>query len=283
MTFGNQAVSAALDTSKKPGPPECLAGASIAQSVVALESVCKSFAGGKIVAVHNVSFTLSRGEFLVVLGPSGAGKSTLMRCINHLAVPTAGRILVNGREVTRKHRELRKLRQGIGMVFQQFNLVLRLSVIMNVLAGRLSYRSAWRSLFYSFTHEDRVIALEALEMVGLGHKAFQRADTLSGGEQQRVGIARALAQRPSVILADEPVASLDPKIARQVLGYLKDISQRLGISVICNLHQIDFAREYAQRIIGLARGELIFDGRPDELTPEVIERIYAQRNEAALG
>jgi phosphonate transport system ATP-binding protein len=276
-------VSAALDMSKKPGPPECLASASIAQPVVALESVCKSFAGGKIVAVHNVSFTLSRGEFLVVLGPSGAGKSTLMRCINHLAVPTAGRILVNGREVTRKHRELRKLRQGIGMVFQQFNLVLRLSVIMNVLAGRLSYRSAWRSLFYSFTHEDRVIALEALEMVGLGHKACQRADTLSGGEQQRVGIARALAQRPSVILADEPVASLDPKIARQVLGYLKDISQRLGISVICNLHQIDFAREYAQRIIGLARGELIFDGRPDELTPEVIERIYAQRDEAALG
>jgi len=276
-------VSAALDTSEKPERPECLASASMPQPVVALESVCKSLAGGKIVAVHNVSFTLSRGEFLVVLGPSGAGKSTLMRCINHLAVPTAGRILVNGREVTRKHRELRKLRQGIGMVFQQFNLVLRLSVIMNVLAGRLSYRSAWRSLFYSFTHEDRVIALEALEMVGLGHKAFQRADTLSGGEQQRVGIARALAQRPSVILADEPVASLDPKIARQVLGYLKDISQRLGISVICNLHQIDFAREYAQRIIGLARGELIFDGRPDELTPEVIERIYAQRNEAALG
>jgi phosphonate transport system ATP-binding protein len=276
-------VSAALDTSEKPERPECLASASMPQPVVALESVCKSFAGGKIVAVHNVSFTLNRGEFLVVLGPSGAGKSTLMRCINHLAVPTAGRILVNGREVTRKHRELRKLRQGIGMVFQQFNLVLRLSVIMNVLAGRLSYRSAWRSLFYSFTHEDRVIALEALQMVGLGHKAFQRADTLSGGEQQRVGIARALAQRPSVILADEPVASLDPKIARQVLGYLKDISQRLGISVICNLHQIDFAREYAQRIIGLARGELIFDGRPDELTPEVIERIYAQRNEAALG
>ena len=276
-------MSAALDTSEKPERPECLASASMPQPVVALESVCKSFAGGKIVAVQNVSFTLSRGEFLVVLGPSGAGKSTLMRCINHLAVPTSGRILVNGREVTRTHRELRKLRQGIGMVFQQFNLVLRLSVIMNVLAGRLSYRSAWRSLFYSFTHEDRVIALEALEMVGLGHKAFQRADTLSGGEQQRVGIARALAQRPSVILADEPVASLDPKIARQVLGYLKDISQRLGISVICNLHQIDFAREYAQRIIGLARGELIFDGRPDELTPEVIERIYAQRDEAALG
>jgi phosphonate transport system ATP-binding protein len=248
--------------------------------VVSLDDVCKSFARGNIVAVKKVSFAVRRGEFLVVLGPSGAGKSTLMRCINHLAEPTSGRVFVNGREVTGAARELRKLRQGIGMVFQQFNLVPRLSVIMNVLAGRLSYRSAWRSLFYSFTREDRTIALEALEMVGLGHKAFQRADTLSGGEQQRVGIARALAQRPSVILADEPVASLDPKIARQVLGYLKDISQRLGISVICNLHQIDFAREYAQRIIGLARGEVIFDGRPEELTPEVIERIYARRTEA---
>jgi phosphonate transport system ATP-binding protein len=251
--------------------------------VVSLVDVCKSFARNNIVAVKNVTFKVNRGEFLVVLGPSGAGKSTLMRCINHLAVPTSGRVLVNGQEVTGAARELRKLRQGIGMVFQQFNLVPRLSVIMNVLAGRLSYRSAWRSLFYSFTHEDRAIALEALEMVGLGHKAFQRADTLSGGEQQRVGIARALAQRPSVILADEPVASLDPKIARQVLGYLKDISERLGISVICNLHQIDFAREYAQRIIGLARGEVIFDGRPDELTPEVVERIYARRQETELG
>jgi phosphonate transport system ATP-binding protein len=276
-------VTAIIDSSEKTASQPCVLPNSATEPVVTLANICKSFAAGQIVAVHNVSFTVRRGEFLVVLGPSGAGKSTLMRCINRLAVPTSGQVFVNGREVTAAARELRKLRQGIGMVFQQFNLVPRLSVMMNVLAGRLSYRSAWRTLFYSFTREDRAIALEALEMVGLSHKAFQRADTLSGGEQQRVGIARALTQRPSVILADEPVASLDPKIARQVLGYLKDISERLGISVICNLHQIDFAREYAQRIIGLARGEVIFDGRPDELTPEVIERIYAGRKEADIG
>ena len=164
------------------------------------------------------------------------------------------------------------------MVFQQFNLVTRLSVMMNVLSGRLSYRSTWRSLFYSFTREDRAIALECLEMVALGHKAFQRADTLSGGEQQRVAIARALAQRPKLILADEPVASLDPKIARQVLDYLKDISQRLGISVICNLHQIDFAREYAERIVGLSQGKLIFDGPPSALTDDILEQIYGLSN-----
>ena len=276
-------MTALIDSSEKTASQSCVLPSSATEPVVTLANICKSFAAGQIVAVHNVSFTVSRGEFLVVLGPSGAGKSTLMRCINRLAIPTSGQVFVNGREVTAAAGELRKLRQGIGMVFQQFNLVPRLSVMMNVLAGRLSYRSAWRTLFYSFTREDRAIALEALEMVGLGHKAFQRADTLSGGEQQRVGIARALTQRPNVILADEPVASLDPKIARQVLGYLKDISERLGISVICNLHQIDFAREYAQRIIGLTRGEVIFDGRPDELTPEVIERIYAGRKEADIG
>ena len=168
------------------------------------------------------------------------------------------------------------------MVFQQFNLVTRLSVMMNVLSGRLSYRSTWRSLFFSFTREDRAIALECLEMVALGHKAFQRADTLSGGEQQRVAIARALAQRPKVILADEPVASLDPKIARQVLHYLKDISQRLGISVICNLHQVDFAREYAERIVGLAQGKLVFDGPPSALTDDVLEQIYGLRMEKSV-
>jgi phosphonate transport system ATP-binding protein len=177
---------------------------------------------------------------------------------------------------------LRKARQEIGMVFQQFNLVTRLSVMMNVLSGRLSYRSTWRSLFYSFTREDRAIALECLEMVALGHKAFQRADTLSGGEQQRVAIARALAQRPRLILAHEPVASLDPKIARQVLDYLKDISQRLGISVICNLHQIDFAREYAERIIGLSQGKLIFDGPPSTLTDDIIAQIYGSQTESAV-
>jgi phosphonate transport system ATP-binding protein len=242
--------------------------------IVSLAKICKTYMRGNLVALSDVSFDVGQGEFVVILGPSGAGKSTLLRCINRLAEPTGGQIFLRGREVTDARRGLRKARQEIGMVFQQFNLVTRLSVMMNVLSGRLSYRSTWRSLFYSFTREDRVIALECLEMVALGHKAFQRADTLSGGEQQRVAIARALAQRPKLILADEPVASLDPKIARQVLDYLKDASQRLGISVVCNLHQIDFAREYAERIVGLSQGKLIFDGPPSALTDDILNKIY---------
>ena len=261
-----------------------ISGASAEKSpIVSLVNVSKTYIRGKLVALTDVSFDIGHGEFVVILGPSGAGKSTMLRCINRLAEPTSGQIFLRGNEITSAPRSLRKARQEIGMVFQQFNLVTRLSVIMNVLSGRLSYRSTWRSLFYSFTREDRVIALECLEMVALGHKAFQRADTLSGGEQQRVAIARALAQRPKLILADEPVASLDPKIARQVLDYLKDVSQRLGISVVCNLHQIDFAREYAERIIGLSQGRLIFDGPPSALTDDILNQIYGSRMESAVG
>jgi phosphonate transport system ATP-binding protein len=251
--------------------------------IVSLVNVSKTYVRGRLVALTDVSFEVGHGEFVVILGPSGAGKSTMLRCINRLAEPTGGQIFLRGIEITDAPRSLRKARREIGMVFQQFNLVTRLSVMMNVLSGRLSYRSTWRSLFYSFTREDRAIALECLEMVALGHKAFQRADTLSGGEQQRVAIARALAQRPKLILADEPVASLDPKIARQVLDYLRDVSQRLGISVICNLHQIDFAREYAERIIGLSQGRLIFDGPPSALTDDIINQIYGSRTENAVG
>jgi phosphonate transport system ATP-binding protein len=251
--------------------------------IVSLLNVSKTYVRGKLIALTDVSFDVGHGEFVVILGPSGAGKSTMLRCINRLAEPTSGRILLRGNEITSAPRSLRTARREIGMVFQQFNLVTRLSVMMNVLSGRLSYRSTWRSLLYSFTREDRAIALECLEMVALGKKAFQRADTLSGGEQQRVAIARALAQRPKLILADEPVASLDPKIARQVLDYLKDASQRLGISVICNLHQVDFAREYAERIIGLSQGRLIFDGPPSALTDDILNRIYGPRTENAVG
>src|SRR5580698_4476172 len=210
--------------------------------IVSLVKVCKTYVRGNLLALSDVSFEVGHGEFVVILGPSGAGKSTMLRCINRLAEPTGGHIFLRGVEVT----------------------------------------DSWRSLFYSFTREDRAIALECLEMVALGHKALQRADTLSGGEQQRVAIARALAQQPKLILADEPVASLDPKIARQVLDYLKDVSQRLGISVICNLHQIDFAKEYAERIIGLSQGKLIFDGPPSALTDDIINQIYGSRAEKAV-
>jgi phosphonate transport system ATP-binding protein len=249
---------------------------------VALVGICKSYAAG-VAALSDVSFTVARGEFVVILGRSGAGKSTLMRTINRLAVPTSGQVFLNGREITDGKGELRRARGQIGMVFQQFNLVKRLPVITNVLCGRLSHRSAWRSLLYSFTHEDRAIAIEALAQVDLDGKTFQRADTLSGGEQQRVAIARALAQKPKLILADEPVASLDPKNARQVLQCLKQVAAQLGISVICNLHQVDYAREYAERIVGLARGKIVFDGPVGELTEDVLHQIYGDPSESEHG
>jgi phosphonate transport system ATP-binding protein len=240
---------------------------------VSLMGIGKTYAG-RIVALEDISFDVAPGEFVVTLGPSGAGKSTLMRCINRLAEPTTGRVLLNGKEITGNRRALREARREIGMVFQQFNLVKRLPVITNVLCGRLSYRSTWRSLFYNFSREDRAIALQCLEMVDLSRKAFQRADTLSGGEQQRVAIARALAQKPQLILADEPVASLDPRNARQVLRCLKDVCTELNISVICNLHQIDYARDYAERIVGLAQGKLVYNGPVGGLRDDVLTRIY---------
>ncbi len=159
-------------------------------------------------------------------------------------------------------------------MFQQFNLVKRLSVLSNVLTGRLAYRSAWRSLFYNFSQADKLIAIQCLARVNMEHKALQRADTLSGGEQQRVAIARALAQQPIVILADEPVASLDPKIAREVLTYLKQVASELGITVLCNLHQVEYTREFAERVVGMSQGTVVFDGPASELTDDMLHRIY---------
>ena len=167
------------------------------------------------------------------------------------------------------------------MVFQQFNLVKRLSVLMNVLSGRLAYHTFWPSLLYKFDQDDKRVAIECLTRVNMEHKAFQRADTLSGGEQQRVAIARALAQEPKVILADEPVASLDPKIARQVLTYLKQIAGELGITVLCNLHQVEYAREYAERVVGLSQGTVVFDGPSGKLTDDILQQIYYRDPEAA--
>ncbi len=250
--------------------------------MITLENVSKTYTGaGGIVALRDVSIHVKEGEFLVILGPSGAGKSTLMRCINRLVEPTSGRILLDGREVTSRRRQLRAARRDIGMVFQQFNLVKRLSVLMNVLSGRLAYHTFWPSLLYKFDQDDKRVAIECLTRVNMEHKAFQRADTLSGGEQQRVAIARALAQEPKVILADEPVASLDPRIARQVLTYLKQIAGELGITVLCNLHQVEYAREYAERVVGLSQGTVVFDGPSGKLTDDILQQIYYRDPEAA--
>lgn len=252
--------------------------------MVSLQGVSKTYSGaGKTVALRDVSIDVRTGEFLVILGPSGAGKSTLMRCVNRLVTPNFGKVYLNGREVTSQKRQLREVRRQVGMVFQQFNLVKRLSVLMNVLTGRLAYHSVLRSLFYSFSLADKRVAIECLARVNMEHKAFQRADTLSGGEQQRVAIARALAQQPKVILADEPVASLDPKIARQVLNYLKQVAEELGITVLCNLHQVEYAREYAERVVGLSRGGVIFDGPSGKLSDDILRKIYYHDPEAHDG
>jgi phosphonate transport system ATP-binding protein len=250
-----------------------VAAAATAAPMISVRNLTKTYRNGTR-ALKDISIDVRAGEFLVILGPSGAGKSTLLRCINRLVDPTEGTVLHNGVEITGHRGDLRAIRRQFGMVFQQFNLVKRLSVLTNVLAGRLGYRSVWRSLFYSFPQADKRIAIECLARVNMDHKMFQRADTLSGGEQQRVAIARALAQQPMVILADEPVASLDPRIARQVLGYLREAAQDLGITVLCNLHQVDYAKEFSERVVGMSHGQVVFDGRAADLTDDVLHRIY---------
>lgn len=229
---------------------------------------------GSFEALHGIDLKVSEGEFVVVLGPSGAGKSTLLRCINRLAEPSEGEILICG-ELTRSDpKALRDLRRRVAMIFQHYNVVPRLSVLKNVLTGRLGSVPNIASWFHLFPTKDIAIAEECLKRVELSVKANLRTDTLSGGQKQRVGIARALAQQPQIILADEPVASLDPNTSRKVLNYLKQASSDLGITVICNLHQVDYAREFAERIVGVSAGRIVFDGKPHELTDEVLLRIY---------
>ena len=225
-------------------------------------------------ALKDVSLSIRPGEFVVVLGPSGAGKSTLLRCINRLAEPTAGEIVVEGTPFRSSARDLRLLRRNVAMIFQQHNLVKRLSVLKNVLIGRMADLSPVLSALQLFPEADVAIARHCLEQVALAHKAESRADALSGGEQQRVGIARALAQQPKFMLADEPVASLDPKTSRTVLTYLKKSCKESNIAVLCNLHQIDYALEFGERIVGLSAGSIVYDGPPGGVSGDVIRRIY---------
>ncbi|MES2362100.1 MAG: phosphonate ABC transporter ATP-binding protein [Pseudomonadota bacterium] len=229
---------------------------------------------GDFEALHHIDLHVRKGEFLVILGASGAGKSTLLRCINHLTEPTKGEIHVDGEKSCGDRAGLRRVRRDVAMIFQHYNVVPRLSVLKNVLTGRLSAMPSVLSWFQLFPRRDIEIASECLRRVALDSKADVRTDTLSGGQKQRVGIARALAQQPKVILADEPVASLDPKTSRSVLNYLRQASRETGITVICNLHQVDYAREFGERIIGVAGGRIVFEGRPDELTDEALQRIY---------
>lgn len=228
-------------------------------------------------ALKGVTLNIPRGEFVVIVGLSGAGKSTLIRTVNNLVPPSAGDVSVADRSVTRaRGGELRQIRSEIGMIFQTFNLVKRSTVIRNVLAGRLNSANPVGSLFGMFKREDLALAHECLERVGIPEKAFVRADALSGGQQQRVGIARALAQQPQVMLADEPVASLDPPTSHAVMQDLKRVSREDGITTLVNLHFIDMARDYADRIIGMRDGLIVFDGPPEEATDAAFEDIYGR-------
>lgn len=240
-----------------------------------LDSVVRQY--GTTRALDGVSLAVAPGEFVALLGPSGAGKSTVFRCLTGLAIPDAGAAEVLGARIDRlRGRELRALRASIGLVFQQHNLVGRLSAIDNVLTGRLAATPLWRVLTRTFRSADRQLALASLDRVGLLEKAYQRADSLSGGQQQRVAIARVLAQQSRVLLADEPVASLDPESARQVLRTLRSIARDQGIAVLCSLHQVDLAREFADRLIGMRAGRVVFDAAPGQLGADAEHALYGE-------
>ena len=237
---------------------------------------------GNKAAVDNASFSIAPGGFIGVIGRSGAGKSTLLRTINRLAPAAEGRILFNGVDVTAlRGRELRKWRASAAMIFQPFNLIGRLDVLTNVLMGRLSDIPTWRSLVQLWPAADVAVAMSALEQFDMAQLAAQRADQLSGGQQQRVAIARALVQEPDMILADEPIASLDPRNTRIVMDALLRINKHFGITVICNLHSLDLARSYCDRLIGMASGRIVFDGAPSALTEHIARELYdLEANEA---
>ncbi len=240
-----------------------------------LETVELTKAFGEKRAVDGVSLRFEPGEFVGIIGRSGAGKSTFLRMINRLAEPTSGRILFEGRDVTRlKGAELRRWRADCAMIFQQFALSNRLDVLTNVLVGRLQKRSVLPSLFKIFSADERAAAVATLARFDLAEAALQRAETLSGGQQQRVAIARALMQEPKIVLADEPIASLDPKNSEAVMDALKQINERDGITVLCNLHDLDVAEAYCRRIVGLERGRVVFDGPPSALDAKTMTRIY---------
>jgi phosphonate transport system ATP-binding protein len=253
--------------------------------MIDVQGLRKAYGDGDLI-LKDVNISFAPGEFVTILGLSGAGKSTFLRCLNRLIEPTGGRIMVprsvlDGGPSTERldlakasPRELRLWRRRVGMIFQQFNLVKRMSVLDNVLSGTLGEANILASVFRSFPKAERERALRNLDRVGLLDQAYQRADTLSGGQQQRVAIARALMQRPKVILADEPVASLDPKLSVQVLDTLKRVAVEDGITVLVSLHVLDLAKTYGDRIIGFQGGRIVFDGKPEALSEEAVERVY---------
>lgn len=242
--------------------------------IVEMKNLGKVYSNGTV-GLKQISLTIEEGEFIVIIGPSGAGKSTLLRSLNLLIHPTAGEVWFEDRNIMQlKAKELRGVRGKMGMIFQNYNLISRVSVIENVLHGALNRMSVLQGIFGRYKEEDIAEAYQLLQELGMEEKAQMRADELSGGQQQRVGICRALAQNPSLILADEPIASLDPKSSEIVMNSLKTSCYKRGISCIVNLHQVEIAKEYATRIIGMRRGEIVFDGAPEALTDDMLECIY---------
>ncbi|WP_054635030.1 phosphonate ABC transporter ATP-binding protein [Thalassobacillus sp. C254] len=244
------------------------------EAVLEIKDLKKVYGDGTE-ALKGITSRIGKGELIAIIGPSGAGKSTFLRSINRLNEPTSGEIIFNNENILKiKGKKLRSVRRQIGMVFQGYNLIKRSTTVQNVLHGRLGYMSTIKGGLGRYSKDDTKKAIDILVRVGLKDQAFKRADELSGGQQQRVGIARAIAQNPSILLADEPIASLDPTSSENVMTYLKQISQEDDITTIVNLHQVDFAKEFADRIIGIKGGSIVFDGKPKELTNGITEMIY---------
>ena len=255
----------------------------MSEIILKVKDLKKTYPNG-VQALKGISFDVKRGEFLVVIGLSGSGKSTLLRCMNRLHDPTSGEINFHAKKASvsvdttkiETAAGIRDLRRKMGMIFQHFNLIPRHTVLANVLMGKLAYTTNWKSILGLWSVEDKAAAMKYLELVGISEKAHIRADQLSGGQQQRVAIARALTQNPEVLLADEPVASLDPATCYTVMDYLKKVNQELGITVVCNLHFLSLVRQYATRVIALKNGELVYEGDPKNIDDAWFEKIYGQ-------
>ncbi|MFW6374542.1 MAG: phosphonate ABC transporter ATP-binding protein [Thermodesulfobacteriota bacterium] len=249
-----------------------------------LSGLTKRYRTGDL-ALREIHLDIPDGQVMALIGPSGAGKSTLIRCINRLVEPTSGTVFLNDIELNALSRKgLRRARRNIGMIFQEYALVERLTVMENVLSGRLGYVGFWRSFFRKFPPPDIAEAFRLLERVGLDPMVDKRADELSGGQRQRVGICRALIQNPQLLLVDEPTASLDPKTSRQIMRLICELCKERGLSAIINIHDVQLARIFAERVVGLRMGEIVYDGLPDRLTPKVLTEIYGEEDwETTIG